>query len=166
MRPTRRPVLVAVAVLAGALGWGGGLIFDGAGRPMPRVPGAAPSVLILFAVTLFVLAFTTRAKLRAARDRVPGAPVLNPLTIARYVVLARASSPVGAGTVGLYGGYALFLAGNLDEPGHRHLAAMSGLSVLAGVGLVAGALFLEYVCRVPDDKGPSRTMPGPRDRAA
>jgi hypothetical protein len=153
-------------VLAGALGWGGGLIFDGAGKPMPRVPGAAPSVLLLFAITLVVLAITTRAKLRAARDRVPGASALNPLTIARYVVLARASSPVGAGTVGLYGGYALFLAGNLDEPGHRHLAAMSGLAVLAGAALVAGALFLEYVCRVPDDQGPSRLMPGPRDRAA
>ena len=165
MRATRRPVLVAVAVLAGALGWGGGLIVDGAGKPMPRVPGAAPSVLLLFAITLVVLAITTRAKLRAVRDRVAGASALNPLTIARYVVLARASSPVGAGTVGLYGGYALFLAGNLDEPGHRHLAAMSGLAVLAGAGLVAGALFLEYVCRVPDDQAPPRVMPGPRDRA-
>jgi hypothetical protein len=166
MRPTRWPVLVAVAVLTGALGWGGGLIIDGAGRPMQRVPGAAPSVLFLFAITLVVLAVTTRAKLRAIRDRVVGAPAINALTIARYVVLARASSPVGAGTVGLYGGYALFLAGNLDEPGHRHLAAMSGLAVLAGAGLVAGALFLEYVCRVPDDKRTPRAMPSPRDRAA
>jgi hypothetical protein len=166
VRATRWPVLVAVAVLTGALGWAGGLIIDGAGRPMPRVPGAAPSVLILFATTLFVLALTTRTKLRALRDRVPGAPLLNPLTIARYVVLARASSPVGAGVIGLYGGYALFLAGNLDEPGHRHLATMSGLAVLAGAGLVAGALFLEYVCRIPEDQRPSRVMPGPRDRAA
>jgi hypothetical protein len=166
VKPTRWPVLVAVAVLIGAVGWGGGLVIDGAGRPMPRVPGAAPSVLLLFAITLFVLAWQTRAKLRAVRDRVPGAPVFNPLTIARYVVLARASSLVGAGVIGLYGGYALFLAGNLDEPGHRHLAAMSGLAVLAAAGLVAGALFLEYVCRVPDDKGASRVMPGPRDRAA
>ncbi|HZE66301.1 MAG TPA: DUF3180 domain-containing protein [Sporichthyaceae bacterium] len=166
MRPTRWPILVAVAVLTGAVGWGGALIIDGSGRPMPRVPGAAPSVLLLLAVILFALAFSTRSRLRAARDRVPGAPVLNPLTIARYVVLARASSPVGAGTVGLYGGYALFLAGNLDEPSHRHLAAMSGLAVGTGVALVAAALFLEYVCRVPDDQRPSRVMPDPRDRAA
>jgi hypothetical protein len=43
---------------------------------------------------------------------------------------------------------------------------MSGLAVLAGAGLVAAALFLEYVCRIPDDKGTLRTMLGPRDRAA
>ncbi|MGQ0844964.1 MAG: DUF3180 domain-containing protein [Sporichthyaceae bacterium] len=166
LRGTRWQVLVAIATVVGALGWGGGLVFDGRGGTMPDVPPSAFLVLVLFAAIVLTLALTTRSRLRASRERRPDAVALNPLTVARYGVLARASSPVGAGVVGLYGGYALFLAANLDEPGYGELAAYSGLAAAAGLGLVAAALFLEHVCRVPGDPSvTSNAMPHPRNQA-
>lgn len=166
MKPTRWQVLVAIAVLVGALGWAGGLVFDGRGGSMPSVPASAPAVLLLFGAIVLGLAVTTRTRLRAWRERRPDAAALSPLTVARYGVLARASSPVGAGVTGLYGGYALFLAGRLDQPGYGELAAYGGLAAAAGLGLVGAALFLERVCRIPSDpSGPQGTMPRPRNNA-
>lgn len=159
-------MLVAIAVLVGALGWGGGLILDGRGRSMPSVPPSAPAVLLLFGAIVLGLAITTRSRLRAWRERRPDAVAISPLTVARYGVLARASSPVGAGVCGLYGGYALFLVGNLDEPGYGEVAAYGGLTAGAGLGLIGAALFLERVCRVPGDPtGNSAGLPQPRNRA-
>lgn len=159
-------MLVAIGVLIAALGWGGGLILDGRGRSMPSVPASAPAVLALFGAIVLGLAITTRSRLRAWRERRPDAVALSPLTVARYGVLARASSPVGAGVVGLYGGYALFLAGNLDEPGYGEVAAYGGVTAAAGLGLIGAALFLESVCRVPGDpSGNNSGLPQPRSTA-
>jgi hypothetical protein len=149
-----------VDVLVAAVAWGGALLIDGSGQALPRVPASAPTVLALFAAILLAFALSARSKLRAWRERQPGAVLPDPMTMARFGVLARASSPVGAGVVGLYAGYGIFLIGNLDEPGRRHLATMSGLTVLAGVALVACALFLERVCRLPEDRGAA--VPRPR----
>ncbi|MGQ0468138.1 MAG: DUF3180 domain-containing protein [Sporichthyaceae bacterium] len=166
MKPTRWQVLVAVAVLTGALGWAGGLIVDGRGSSMPTVPPSAPLVLALFCAIVLGLAITTRSRLRAWRERRADAAALNPLTVARYGVLARASSPVGAGVAGLYGGYAVFLTGNLDEPGFGEIAAYGGATAVAGLGLVGAALFLERVCRVPGDPTANGAgLPQPRNMA-
>ena len=96
MKPTRLPVLLAIGVLAGSVGWSVGLLIDGAGNTLPKVPPAAAGVLGLLAAILVGLALSTRSRLRAQRERRPDARPLNPLAAARYVVLARASSPVGA----------------------------------------------------------------------
>jgi hypothetical protein len=159
-------VLAGIGAVCASVGWGGGLVVDGLGRPLPRVPASAPSVLALFAAILLALALSTRARLRAWRERRPGANPVDPLSIARYGVLARASSPVGAGVVGLYGGYAIFLLPGLHQSGHRELLGMSALAVGAGVAVAAAALFLERVCRLPPDGVPdTRDVPRPRDRA-
>ncbi|HUR74513.1 MAG TPA: DUF3180 domain-containing protein [Sporichthya sp.] len=163
MKPTRLPVLAAVAVLAGSLGWSAGLLIDGAGNTLPRVPAAASAVLGLLAAVLVGLALTTRSRLVALRERRPDAHPLNALATARYVVLARASSPVGAAMAGAYGGYTVFLAGDLNEPGRPDLASSALSAAVAALAVVAGALFLEHVCRVPDDGPPDRPgLPGPR----
>lgn len=167
MKPTRWQSLVGIAVLTAAVGWGAAEIIDGRGRALPDVPPSAPAVLLLFGAIVLGLAVTTRSRLRALRERRPGTVPLNPLTVARYSVLARASSPVGAGVAGLYGGYALFLFADVDEPGRRELATYAGLSALAGLGLIGAALFLERVCRIPGDPmGPQGAMPGPRNHAS
>jgi hypothetical protein len=166
VRPTRWWVLAGIAAVTASIGWAGALLVDGLGRPLPRVPASAPTVLLLFAAILLALAVTTRSRLAAWRERRPGARVVDPLTIARYGVLARASSPVGAGVVGLYAGYAVFLLPGLDEPGRRHLAAMSLFALGSGLAVAAAALFLERVCRLPGDgAGGKHNLPRPRDRA-
>jgi 4-amino-4-deoxy-L-arabinose transferase-like glycosyltransferase len=144
------PVLAAVAVLAAALGWAGGLLIDGGGRTLPRVPPSAPTVLLLFTAILLALALTTRSRLNALRERRPDARGIEALTVARYGVLARASSPVAAGVAGLYAGYALFLLGDLEPSGREARVVMSGAAVVAALALVAAALFLERVCRLPN----------------
>jgi len=159
-------VLAAIGAVCASVGWGGALLVDGQGRPLPEVPSSAPSVLGLFAAILLALALSTRARLRAWRERRPGAKPMDPLSIARYGVLARASSPVGAGVVGLYGGYAIFLMPGLDQSGHHELMQGSVLAVAAGAAVAAAALFLERVCRLPDDgvTDPGN-LPRPRDHA-
>jgi hypothetical protein len=166
VKPTRLPVLVALAVLAGSVGWSTGLLIDGAGNTLPRVPSAAPAVLALLAAVLIGLAVSSRSRLRAARERRPDARPLNPLAAARSVVLARASSLVGSVMAGAYGGYTLFLAGDLAEPGRSDLATRSLSATLACVAVVGGALFLEHVLRIPGDGPPDRNgLPGPRAEA-
>jgi hypothetical protein len=160
-------VLAAIAVLAGSIGWSAGLLIDGAGNTLPKVPAAASAVLGLLAAVLVGLALTTRSRLGALRERRPDACPLNALATARYVVLARASSPVGAAMAGGYGGYSIFLAGDLSEPGRSELASTALSAAVAALAVVAAALFLEYVCRVPGE-GPSDRpgLPGPRADAA
>jgi hypothetical protein len=159
-------VLAGIGAVCASIGWGGGLLVDGLGRPLPEVPASAPSVLGLFAAILFALALSTRSRLRAWRERRPGAGPVDPLSIARYGVLARASSPVGAGVVGLYGGYAIFLLPGLDQSGHRDLIEGSVGAMVAGAVVAAAALLLEWVCRLPDDGvADPRNLPRPRDRA-
>ena len=167
MKPTRLPVLAAIAVLAGSIGWSAGLLIDGAGNTLPNVPSAAPAVLGLLAAVLVGLAVSSRSRLRAARERRPDARPLNPLAAARSVVLARASSLVGSGLGGAYGGYTVFLAGDWNEPGRSDLGSRALAATVACLAVVAGALFLEHVLRVPGDGPPDRHgLPGPRADAA
>lgn len=167
MKPTRLPVLAAVAVLAGSVGYSAGLLIEGAGNTLPRVPPVAAGVLGLLAAALLGLALITRSRLQALTERRPTARPLDALATARYVVLARASSPVGAAMAGAYGGYTIFLAGDLDEPGRSELATNAVAAALAALAVVGAALFLEHVCRVPGGDGPDQPgLPGPRaDRA-
>jgi hypothetical protein len=64
---------------------------------------------------------------------------------------------------GAYSGYTLFLAGDLNEPGRSDLASTALSAALAALAVVAAALFLEHVCRVPGGDGPEQPgLPGPR----
>jgi hypothetical protein len=157
LRPTRLPVLAAIGVLAAAIGWAGGLLIDGGGRTLPRVPLSAPTVLVLFTAILLALAITTRSRLNALRDRRPDAQGIDSLTVARYGVLARATSPVASAVAGLYAGYAIFLLGDLGAGGRQARLVMSAVSVVAALALVAAALFLERVCRLPNPTDPRLT---------
>lgn len=163
MKATRLPVLAALAAIAGAVGYSAGLLVDGAGNTLPRVPVAAAGVLGLLAAVLLGLGFSTRSRLRALRERRSDARPLNALATARSVVLARASSLVGSAMAGAYGGYTLFLVLNLDEPGRSELAGPALAAALAAAAVVVGALFLEHVCRLPEGDGPGQPgLPGPR----
>lgn len=166
MRPTRLVVLAGFAVLAGAVGWSGGSLVDDGSRELPRVPFAAAAVLVLLAAVLAGLAFSTRSRLAARRERQPDARPLNPLQVARFSVLARASSPVGAVVAGLYGGYAVFLAGDLSASGRSDLAGRAAAAAVAAVAVIVAALFLERVCRLPGGPPDPRAMPGPRAEAS
>nr|WP_202469438.1 DUF3180 domain-containing protein [Streptomyces sp. SID2888] len=142
--------LAAVFVVAGVLSWAGARLWSSVGS-LPRVPLAAPIVLALIAAVLLATALSLRSRLKAQRERRPGAKGVDPLMAARAVVFGQASALVASLVAGMYGGTGVFLLGSLDIPVIRDQAIYAGLSVLAGIAVIAAALFLERVCKLPED---------------
>lgn len=155
MKQLRLRVLVGLFAAAGVLGWAGARLWNAFGT-LPSVPVAAPVVLALIAVVLAATALSLRARLRAQRERRPGAKGVDPLLAARAVVFGQASALVAAVVAGLYAGVGvLLLTIDYEIPLRRSQAGYAGLSVLAGAAVVAAAMFLERVCRLPEDDGDS-----------
>ncbi|MGW1722251.1 DUF3180 domain-containing protein [Streptomyces sp. NPDC002306] len=150
MRELRIRVLAGVFVVAGVLSWAGARLWNALGT-LPSVPLAAPIVLAVIAVILLATALSIRARLKAQRERRPDAKGVDPLMAARAVVFGQASALVAALVAGMYGGAGVFLLESLDIPARRDQAIYAGFSVLAGIAVIAAALFLERVCRLPDD---------------
>ncbi|MFB8087986.1 DUF3180 domain-containing protein [Streptomyces sp. col6] len=151
MKQLRLGVLAGLFAAAGVLSWGAARLWDSLGT-LPSVPLFAPIVLAAIAVVLLATALSIRARLRAQRERRPGAKGVEPLMAARALVFAQASALVVALVSGMYGGTAVFLLGSLDIPPRRDQAIYAGFAVLAGIGVIAAALFLERICKLPDDK--------------
>ncbi|MFC8509025.1 DUF3180 domain-containing protein [Streptomyces sp. NPDC057411] len=151
MKQLRLKVLAGLFVVAGILSWGAARLWDSVGT-LPSVPLAAPIVLAAIAVVLTATALSLRARLRAQRERRPGAKGVEPLMAARAVVFGQASALVAALVAGMYGGTGVFLLGSLDIPARRDQAIYAAFAVLAGIGVIAAALFLERVCRLPEDE--------------
>ncbi|OIJ96756.1 hypothetical protein BIV25_17565 [Streptomyces sp. MUSC 14] len=151
MKELRIRVLAGVFVVAGVLSWAGARLWNAIGT-LPSVPLAAPIVLALIAVVLAATALSLRARLRAQRERRPGAKGVDPLMAARAVVFGQASALVAALVAGMYGGTGVFLLELLDLPTRRDQAIYAGFSVLAGIAVIVAALFLERVCKLPDDE--------------
>ncbi|MFD7243753.1 DUF3180 domain-containing protein [Streptomyces massasporeus] len=150
MRELRIRVLAAVFVVAGILSWAGARLWNSVGT-LPSVPLAAPIVLAVIAVVLLATALSIRSRLKAQRERRPEAKGVDPLMAARAVVFGHASALVAALVAGMYGGTGVFLLESLDIPARRDQAIYAGLSVVAGIGVIAAAIFLERVCKLPED---------------
>ncbi|MFF8097760.1 DUF3180 domain-containing protein [Streptomyces sp. NPDC016675] len=150
MKELRIRVLAGVFVAAAVLSWAGARLWDSFGS-LPSVPLAAPVVLALIAVILLATALSLRARLKAQRERVPDAKGVDPMMAARSVVFGQASALVAALVSGMYCGTGVFLLEYLDVPARRDQAFYAGFSVLAGIAVIAAALFLERVCKLPED---------------
>lgn len=150
MKELRIRLLAGVFAVAGLLSWAGARLWNSIGT-LPSVPLAAPIVLALIAVVLMATALSLRARLKAQRERVPDAKGVDPLMAARAVVFGQASALVAALVSGMYGGTGVFLLESLDIPARRDQAIYAGFSVLAGIAVIAAAIFLERVCKLPED---------------
>jgi hypothetical protein len=142
MRPTSISVLVVAALVAAAAGW---LLLSFFYNSWPAPPWLPVIVLVVLALAEGFLAQNTAARVQ----RKPGMPPVEPLAVARYAVLAKASSLAGA----VYAGYSLgLLTFFVFEPTQYARAAVPAAAggVLASLVLVAAALWLERSCRVPD----------------
>ncbi|MYS20584.1 Protein of unknown function [Streptomyces sp. DvalAA-14] len=156
MRTLRIRTLAGVFAVALVLSWSVAHLWDTFGT-LPGVPVAAPIVLALIAVSLYATGLSLRSRLRAQRERRPGAKGVDPLAAARSVVFGQASALVAALVAGLYGGAGVYLAMyKLDMDPRREQAIYAGLTVLAAVGVIATALFLERVCKLPEDEDPPK----------
>ena len=150
MKQLRLGVLAGLFAAAGVLSWGGARLWDSLGT-LPSVPLAAPIVLAAIAAVLAATALSIRARLRAQRERRPGAKGVEPLMAARAVVFGQASALVAALVSGMYCGTGVFLLGSLDLPVRRDQAIYAGFAVVAGIAVIAAAIFLERVCKLPED---------------
>lgn len=152
MQPTRIRLLVGIAVMLAALGWGlVEVVSAWSGRLLP-VPWLAAASLWIIAAALAYWTYLIRARLQGRPDVKP----IEPIVAARSAALAMAGSRIGALMMGFYVGVAIGMAGRLTTPSG---AAAFWASTAAAVGallLVVAAMWLEHSCRIPlgrDDDG-------------
>lgn len=157
LQPTNPATLIVAGLGSAAVAW---LIistwyFDLATLPFLGRNGWLPAfTLLALAIVEFALAQQTRARLEGK----PGRERVEPLAVARYAVLAKASSLAGSIFAGFAAGFSLWLF--VEQ--QRQLAAVSRdlpaalTSLACSLALVGAALWLERACRVPkrpeDDK--------------
>ena len=146
MKPTRIPVLLALAVIAGGVGY---LLTSAFYNDVPPLPLYGPIFLVVLAAAEGYTAATTAARL-AGR---PGTQPIHPLTVARIAALAKATSPVAALAAGAYAGCLAYVA-QLSGPHARDDLRTSAIGVGAAVLLAVAALAMERVCRVKTPKTP------------
>lgn len=145
MNATRPTILVAVLAGVAAIVWG---VLQLAYVSMPPLPWTAVPTLLLLALGEVVTAINTRARIQRKRGTSP----VEPLVVARFVALAKASAYAATVLAGVFGGFVIYLASSLDKPTPRRDFQVSVGSIVAALVLIGAALFLEYTCRVP--KGP------------
>ncbi|MDH6141355.1 MULTISPECIES: DUF3180 domain-containing protein [Kitasatospora] len=160
MKPLRLRLLLAIFVVTTALAWAGAKLWNSLDT-LPGTPAAAPVVLAVVAVILLAVAISLRSRLKAIRDRAPGAKRVDPLLAARAVVLGQASALASAVVSGIYAGLGIELLTLPDFDSHRGPAITAGLAVLAGAAVVAVALWLQHICKLPDDGGNHDRGKGP-----
>jgi uncharacterized protein DUF3180 len=140
---TKTRDLVAIAVITGIVIYLALRAFYG---DLPPLPIFAALMLGLLAIVELLLGFPLRARVRS------GSRVVQPLTYARAVALAKASSILGALMFGAWLAAVVYL---LPERGRLAAAADDVPAALAGVvcsaALAGAALWLEYCCRTPQD---------------
>lgn len=145
MNPTRPLFLGGVVAAMALITW---LIVRSSYGALPLLPWTAAPTLGLLAIGEAYTGLLIRARIR----RRPGTKPVEALVVARLAALAKASSHASAVIAGVFGGFALHLASMLDKPAPQRDFFVSAGTFAAAVGLIAGALFLEYACRVPGDR--------------
>ncbi|MEV6429994.1 DUF3180 domain-containing protein [Nocardia sp. NPDC051463] len=148
LKPTRIWDLLANVVIAAVIAWIATRLTYSNFPPISTFAGAS---LYPVAAIEVALAFVIRGRVND-HEIGDGAHQLHPITAARAVALAKASAQVGSLAAGVWLG---FLCWVLPQRGTLRAAAADSPSavvgMLAGVALVAAALWLEYCCRAPDD---------------
>jgi hypothetical protein len=143
LQPTNPATLIVAFLGAAAVGW---IMIARDYNDFPSLTWLPTFITVGLAVLEAIAAVATRARI----ERRPGAMPVDPHVTVRYVVLAKASSIVGALFGGFFGAVAIWL---LAERGR--LAAASGDlppaigGFIGAIALLIAALVLERACRVP-----------------
>ena len=151
MSPVSRRDLVALALGLAVASW---LVVRAAYGEIPALRWWLPVPVGLLALAEAGAARTLGVRLRAQRDRrpLPGNGPVEPLLVARLVVLAQASAYVGAVLAGCWAGVLLHTVPALDRlTAARGDTGTAVLGVLLAVALTVAALWLEHVCKLPLD---------------
>lgn len=144
LRPTNPASLVVGALAAAAIGW---LIIANDYGGFPTITWIPALLFAGLGLLEIIAAVNTKARV----DRKPGAAPVEPLTVMRYVVLAKASSLAAAIFAGFFAAVVLWLLGQPHGTGSHPATDLppSAGALGGGVLLLVGALLLERACRVP-----------------
>lgn len=119
-------------------------LFDLAYNSLPNLPIAAGSTLLFLAVVEGVLAFWVSGRIKAGT-------VTEPVVVARFVTLAKASSILGTLMVGFWLGTLGYLVPRAASTEHAKEDVPSAvISLVCAALLIGAALWLERSCRTPD----------------
>jgi hypothetical protein len=143
LAPTNPATLVVAVLAAAAVGW---IIIARKYNDFPSLTFLPAIITAGLGVLEIALAVPTKARI----DRKPGTEPVNGLVVVRYVVLAKASSLVGALLAGFFGAVMIWLLaerGRLAAAGSDVPPAIGGF--VGAIVLLVGALLLERACRVP-----------------
>ncbi len=162
MKPVNRRDLLVLAAGLAVAAW---LVVRASYGSLPELRWWLPVPLGVLAVAELLGARTLRARLAAQRDRRPPAergtvPVrpVEPMLVARLAVLAQASAYVGAASLGIWVGLLRYVAPSVSRLQSAASDTVTGVvGVVCSTALVAAALWLESICRIPpspDDETP------------
>lgn len=141
MMPTRPWFLVCAAVVTGVVAY---LLTSNFYADVASPPRLAPLWILLIALAEAYTASMTRARLSGRPKTRP----INPLIVARFAALAKASSLVGALAFGAYTGFIGYVAQLSSDVAHSDTRT-AALGTACSLGLTAAALLLERACRAP-----------------
>ncbi len=145
MTATKPRTLLLLALLGAVGGWVATALVDAvAGRSFP-VPLTVPALMLVLALSVFVWARGTRARL----EKRPGTKPMPPLLALRTAALALSVSRAGAFIGGFYLGVAVALSPSWDISYVRGLIVAALVTAIGSALLVAAGLWLERICRIP-----------------
>lgn len=138
--------------IGGLVGLGAGyVLFDLAYASIPDVPIMAGSTLLVLAIVEVIIAIWVR-------DRIRGRRLIEAVLVSRFVVLAKASSMLGAIMLGGWLGMLVFLLPKLGSIEYvRQNVPSAVVGALCAAALVAAALWLEHSCRTPEQRDEDRS---------
>lgn len=142
-------MLGALVALAAAAGWGfARLVESWTGRIVP-VPWLAAAALWILAAAVAFWAISSRPRL----ERRPGYRPMPPIVAARTAAMAMAASRAGALFAGGYAGIAVAMVSLLGSPSGATTFWVSVAASIGAFALIAAALWLERICRLPVEPG-------------
>ena len=148
MGPTRKRDLSIGTALATVVAYGLVILVYGWLPPITVWTGLS---LLVFAGAEAAWAFYVRAKIRAGHIGVGGGRI-DPLAVARSVVVAKASAWVGAMVLGWWLGVLGYLLPRRSQFAYPAAATPGAVvAAISALALVVAALWLQHCCRAPLD---------------
>ena len=154
MTPTRIRGLLGTAVVSGVASW---LLLRLVYSSLPPAPWTVLPALLIAAAAEAYLGYGLRARIL----RRPGTKPADPVSVARIVALAKASSLTAAVIGGIAAGFTAAAAGVLPARAAGHDVLTAGVTFAGAVVLAVAALYLEHCCRVPGEPGARPYVPPP-----
>jgi len=151
MKGTQRITLTALLFSGAAISYFALRMLFRTGRALPRLPWSGAPLLLLLAAALFVTAFNVNRRLEERRKNEDVTKTVDPLFLARLVLLAKSASHGGALLSGIYVGFCttyLVTLGHLED---SSLIWNSVLDACAALSVAIGGYFLERVLTIKDD---------------